>query len=336
MRRASAFRLFITVIGWISISAGLTGCTDDIGIDSSEPRQATSLKVSFGKGMQVSVVRHYVVGYDIELTLGPCGGNNLVQLKRITYIPNHTDTLAHTGSKGLAFNSPSDWIGPYWISAAHHGNAGSGFTGGWHAYNGDATGSPTARTTAVSVVADGSVVASGSGDIVANEVMVTVSNRIQAGNTKEADGSGREVLSEVVTYRFHSDTVAVSVVSTALEDLTIDNYYGMQSCFGGTVNMYSADSMRTFHTDGYHGSPVRVSRMECSMDDGHQVVCLLDSTGLGAQDRYNRCTEDTDRQYCFTSPFGKAYFRLVGEVGLSLSRSDAVCWSGAYVFRERR
>lgn len=320
---------FLLFIGVLCVS-----CSDDyIGIPRSEPYESPSLKVSLN-GKEVKVARKYVMTHDLLVTLGPCGGNNLTQIKKLSYIPNQTDTISTDENFCPTYYSATDWIGPYWMRAQNNGNQNSGFTGGWHAYNGDFTGSPTARTISVQAFLDGQPLEDGSSNVVCKDARIVVENRLQAGNTKEFDGSGREVLKETVTYHFHADTIAVSVTSEALEDITIEIYYGLQSCFGGVARMFCADSVFTCRTDGYHGTMARVHEVECTKDDGHQVVCRLDSVGLGTQDHYNRCEVDTNRQYCFTSPYGKTYFRLVGEVGLPLKKGQKTFWSGAYIFKE--
>ena len=309
-------------------------CDNDISIPQSPPRQANQLKVSWD-GENIYVARKYIMSHDLIVILGPCGGNSLTQLKRLTYVANPSDTICATNSIGPTYVSSTDWVGPYWMVANNNGNANSGFTGGWHAYNGDFTGSPTARTDQVRIFADNKLLTAGAHNVQSDYVKVEVENYIQAGNTKEPNGNGREVLKEVVCYLFHNDTINVTVSGKALEHITIENYYGLQACFGGTVRMFCADSIFTCQTNGYNGTMARVHAAECTMGNGHQVICLLDSVGLGIQDHFNACTVDTNRQYCFTSPYGKTYFRLVGEIGMPLQQGDSFYWKGAYIFKEK-
>ena len=323
-------RLLILLFALLAVS-----CSKDISIDDYEPVTADRFKVTVA-GNEVSVVRHYVSNHDLEVTMGACGANDLVQIKQLTYIRNASQTIADTGTAGLRYVSYSDWVGPYWMEAVANGNNNSGFTGGWHGYDGDFSGSATARTTRVTTVIDGQPVGEDCQNLTCRDIHVVVENLLQAGNTKQRDGRGREVLRETVDYHFHADTISVSVSSEALEDLVIQNYYGLQSCFGGTVRMVARDTTYTFANDGYHGPLQRILAAECTRPDGHQVRCLLDNVGLGTQHRYNLCPTEPERQYCFTSPYDKTYFRLVGEVGLPLSKGQTVFWSGAYIFREKR
>lgn len=315
------------------LTFALVSCSKDIAIDEYIPVPANSFKVT-RKGNNVSVVRHYVKNYDFELLLGPCGINQLVQIKKLTYIPNSSSEISSPGKPGPNYVSYSDWIGPCWMEALERGNGNSGFTGGWHGSDGDVGGGPTARCVSVSVFVDGQQLDTDVHDMRCRDVLVVVENHLQAGNTKQSDGNGREVLSETVNYHFHADTLSVSVAFKPLEDIVIQNYYGLQSCFGGTVRMACRDTIYTFLNDGYHGAPRRVSIAECTRDDGHQVRCVLDSIGLGRQIGYNLTPSEPERQFCFTSPYGKTYFRLVGEAFLPLYRGQSAFWSGAYIFRE--
>lgn len=279
------------------------------------------------EGEDVYVSRSYTATMDLQTVLAPCGPNGLLGIRELKYFNPEKST-------GISHVSTSDWVGPYIVHASHDENKPDAFTGGWHAYNGDASGTPTARLVGCELYIDGQQKSGIYKEEECREVVVKATHLIQACNTKQADGNGREVLQENVAYRFRGDTLSITMQITALEDVVIDNYYGLQSCYGGEVCMFTQDSVYTCHTDGYNGAMSRVSKASCTLPDGRQVVCLLDSVGLGTQNRYNVCTVDTNRQFCFTSPFGKVYFRLVGEVGMPLQQGEQVFWSGAYIFRQ--
>jgi predicted RNA-binding Zn-ribbon protein involved in translation (DUF1610 family) len=59
-------------------------------------------------------------------------------------------------------------------------------------------------------------------------VIIVVTNRIQGYNTTLPDGDSREILEEVVTYTVKDGKVSIAVTFTALEDLHIELYYGIQ------------------------------------------------------------------------------------------------------------
>ena len=323
-RRFQAYGcLFAAIIVCHILDSCNQGVTDDFVL-----QQKQTLSVS-EKEEGLCISREYTPQINLQTVLSPCGPNELMGISQLRY-------LKPDDSLSTLFATTSDWIGPYVLHAIEGNNRRGNFTGGWHAYNGDGTGTPTARLVEKQVFIDGILTEHLWQEQSCSEVVVKAKHLIQADNTKQEDGMGREVLQEDVTYRFSGDTIGIKMEITALEDLVIDNYYGLQSCYGNLVQMYTTEGIETFHTDGYHGTMTRVSKMTCTLPDGRQVVCVLDSIGLGTQNRFNKCDVDTDRQYCFTSPYNKVYYRLVGEVGMPMKRGEKVYWSGFYLFRQAR
>ena len=155
------------------------------------------------------------------------GYNNLMDLQYI----RKGDTNLHT--------TGTDWQGPYVVSANQNADGdaiaqGAAYTGGNHAYGpGGASGTPTARTVSFKVIVDGVELEDG-GDLDWNDyVEINWVNRVQAWNTKKADGSGREVLEEnpVWTFRPHGEVHVQNMVKS-LEPITVTTYYGMQMSAG--------------------------------------------------------------------------------------------------------
>ena len=151
------------------------------------------------------------------------GNNNLMDLLYI----RKGDTNLHTPG--------TDWQGPYVVSAKNNADGdaiaeGQTYTGGNHAYAYDgASGTATARTLSFKVVADGIELEDGGEIEWKDYVEISWVNRVQAWNTKKSDGTGREVLEEnpVWTFKPHG-IVDVQNTITALEDITVSVYYGMQ------------------------------------------------------------------------------------------------------------
>lgn len=126
----------------------------------------------------------------------------------------------------------SDWIGPYIVGANQNGNGnGQDFTGGNHNYDGGENSSVTGRTVQYNVWVDGKEPQDGK-VISGKKVKIEVVNRIQGFNTKEQDGSGREILQETVTYEVEGGQVQVHTEIQPLEDITLYRYYGLQSVNG--------------------------------------------------------------------------------------------------------
>ena len=138
----------------------------------------------------------------------------------------------------------ADWMSPYKVFAVNdvdgdYASDGEGlFTGGRYILGGSMkdTEAPenlkTARTKSISVSVDGVSVREGFGAY-GEKVSVEWVNTVQASNTQKSDGTGREVLEEHIAAQFEGKSVLVSNRITALEDVQIKTYYGMQSCFSG-------------------------------------------------------------------------------------------------------
>ena len=183
-------------------------------------------KFSMSGGKRVSVTSDTVV---IEndtaiITMKKRGNNNLFDFYSIANKSNVALLTAGT-----------DWQGPYIVSAVNNADGdaiseGTDYTGGNHAYADDgASGTPTARTVGIHVYADGVEVLDGEELEWHDYVDVIWTNYVQAWNTKKADGTGREVIKEMPHWQFLPDgRVETSNFITALEDVTVGMYYGLQ------------------------------------------------------------------------------------------------------------
>jgi len=171
--------------------------------------------------------------YDLVVRLAPFdNGNNLFDFRKI-YKQAHSNSINTTALTDLLGNS-SDWFAPYQILAKTNidgddtGN--TTFTGGAHQYNNLTSGSTkTARMSSLKFYIDNEEKSSGSG--FANIVKMKWTNYVQATNTKKADGTGREVLTETITLTFDGRKWEAFNDIVPLEDITVHLYYGYQ--FGG-------------------------------------------------------------------------------------------------------
>ena len=283
----------------------------------------------------VNVVLPYSEDNDIQINLAPCGPNSIVQLKSFLYLNRTADFLSNTnGSYSRSFNSPSDWISP-WKYGLTTGGASYTTTGGWHTWNGTQSGDKaTGRTESIKVYVNSKLLSDDVTDILSNDIRVVVTNYIQAGNTYSEDtGKGAEALKEEVTYHFKEGRMYVSVIATALDAITIGHYYGTGQCFNPDITMFaSGGRVYNFQTDSgqENGARERISKMQCKRSTGDMVIITLDDTGLGVQHGLN--PDSGNKRYCFTEPYGKSYFSLIGDSKLSLQANESVWWSGCYEF----
>lgn len=169
----------------------------------------------------------------------PVGGNQLFDFCRwfltantnraVTDTPD-TSTSGKTVYTDYQING-TDFFGPYRVRAVNNADGdkatNNDFTGGNHQYNNSGSGSTaTARTANLVFRVDGRNVTSFAG--YCKEVVIEWDNFIQGNNTKKADGTGREILKEHHTVRFDGDRFYVENDITALEELYIYTYYGLQ------------------------------------------------------------------------------------------------------------
>lgn len=286
-------------------------------VEDNNQKTSNSVFSVTKSGDNISITRAYKKGVDIKVNLAPCGASNLVQLKSVDYI----------GDSGYSNNFSSDLVGPYVMTADENGNEGGGFTGGWHGYNGDQTGAKTARTESVVVTCEN--VEINDGTYSCNRVDVIVTNYIQAGNTKQEDGNGREVLKEVVTYSFVDNKINVSVFSTALEAITISKYYGMQIDHYSNNYVFFADD-KIYQSPGnvYYNVPNPTRMIQGVNSNGDKIQARLNAIALG------NLYYSEKSKYSFCADYGKAYYSLIGGSSYKLAKDESIYWEGSYTFVE--
>ena len=218
----------------------------------------------------------------------------------------------------------------------------SGFSGGWHGSDGGQTGTATGRTVSFRVMVDNKI--QGDGTYNASKIQVEVINKIQARNTIKDDGTGREVLTEKVTYTFEDDKVYVELVATADEDILIDKYYSMQVPIFVTnikfvgenyVSVTPAKGTWTGNTLMYKSSENVREIRGVKANTSHALIAAMDNVCLGT---YNKAISD-DKVFATNngggqSSYTKLYYYLIGGTALALNQGESIMWRGFYKFTE--
>lgn len=294
-------------------------------------------------GTEITIAHKYNDQSDMWIVFDRFGANKLEGLKEWRLAENTGTTVNPDMSRPstLLQADVSDWIGPYVVRANANGNGNAwDFTGGNHNYDGGSTSSPTGTTDSFRVWADGVEVADGT--VTASVyTKIEVVNLIQAYNTKEADGSGRPVLKETVTYEISNGHIQVHNEIEALEDITFDTYYGLQS-----VNGAWNDTVRYFAGD----QEVASSPANIYSDSGAKAVKPnVDSYLLSSSDQggfQHKLRVRLDRQYglgalanladhmpvIFTQEYGKTYFLQIKGTTPELKQGEKFAWQGSYDF----
>ncbi len=261
----------------------------------------------------------------------PCGVNQIYAIGQVDYYDSiYSDENA---KPDFSYQSGTDWIGPYFVCLSGNTNKGlpQRFTGGWHGSNGDGIGKPTAQTQSVKITANGKTVL-GNFNGIFDSLQVEVINFIQGFDDSTFS---RPILKEKVNYTLTPDArIHVKVVITALTDITIQRYYGMQS-----VNFAIFDSV-TYASSHLqlNTAPIKANS-RCSSNDKtntillkdisgkHHLKLVLGNSGLGD---FEHLAEELPK--AFSAAYGKSYFNLIHGKDLSLKEGESVFWEGTYYF----
>lgn len=165
----------------------------------------------------------------MTIRLGAGGGNGLFDFREFGTLPLGSEII-EANIQRLHYSS-SDWIAPFQIKAVNNIDGDDldniTFTGGSHQYNNQISGStPTARLDSVEYRIDGEIKTEGGG--YGNAIKIVATEYIQGTNTKKADGTGREILKEIVTWSYDGDKWGVETELVPLEDIQMILWYGYQ------------------------------------------------------------------------------------------------------------
>ena len=251
---------------------------------------------------------------NMMLVFKPCGVNQLPQIK----------DLYKNGIKILDGNT--DFISPF-IVAGDSQFAGDKtesfeFTGGYHGYNGDGTGSPTARNISYKVIND------------SNKCKIVVVNNIQGFNTKKVDGTGKEILQEEIIYTITPCKVNVDVKLTALEWCRISSYMGLQAqntTWEDRILICDDDTHKQWlslaHQNINGGNKTQSSCNKMILNKGNDYLEMKIDTSYGLG-KLKYVSDTSPLMWC--ADYNKTYFNLVKDKDLTLSKNDVICWSGEY------
>jgi len=292
---------------------------------SLRPDPDKPINVSFAEGRLN--VRFPDSNNTLKICFAPCGVNQIFAMERFEYYASSSDQPKNV------FNSGTDWIGPYFVrqKASKSENINQQFTGGWHGSNGDGTGKPTAFTKNTVITADGKQVSEKFSGV-CDSLKILVVNHVQG-----YDNKNTSILQETVTYQINpKKQIQVQVKITALENITIERYYGMQS-----VNFALFDSV-TYATPCSQINAATVkANSRCSSNTNLNSIKLTGNTSK----HFTKLTIDTsvglgsfehlgeNLPKAFSASYGKSYFNLVNGKDLLLNKGDSVCWQGTYEFQ---
>ena len=279
-------------------------------------------------GSSITIGSNYGESEKLWLQFAPCGPNSLVQLNTISKNAADSATPSNTW-----LSSGTDWVGPVFMKARNAADNTAIYAGGWHKKEAD--GSPSARSESVVFKVDGEV-KTGNATLEGSVVEIIVTNELYTGTTA---ANGAPGLREVVHYTISGNVVNVENTLTALNDVTITQYFGLQS----VSRTYTADMIQFTngqensyvggyytHVSGTKAAYPNVNAVVHSNRDGDRLVMTLDRTvGLGnleyLLESHNVATHANTN---------KAYFNLVSGIPCEVDQGESVQWKGQYLFEK--
>ncbi len=321
------------VVGFLIIIQLVLGT--EIEVHGNNISQSNTVYKSNGL---ISVAFKYDTDLSMWIDFKSGGVNSIFGISKISIKGtgrNSKDKVLKNNEKELKnnekvlMNSTTDWIGPYMVKSNSDGNSNkAAFTGGWHGFNGDGTGAPTAKTISVSVLADDKKVEKNK-TILCDKVRITVVNLVQGYNTKSSDGKGRPVLKETVYYNIEGNKIDVETGIEALESITIEKYYGLQtqnSSWRDTVTYGDGKAI-----NGYINSTGQKISQYTLKGNGNVLTAWIDNEYELGKGEYVK-----GQASAFTAAYGKSYFNLINGVNVHLEKGSVVNWKGGYIFAKEQ
>ena len=293
------------------------------------------LKMKSSSMYETDIMFKYSKTNDMMIKILTGGVNGLLTTRYFYLIENELDWCCgdFTKEQALMKNVYSDMIGPIRARAVNNadGNeetAGK-FVGGWH---GTVTNNkPSARLDSVKFFIDDKEVTGTVGIYKGKEVRIEYLNYLQGWNTTNSTGTGREILTEKVTMRITRGKIDVVNELTALEDVILGDYYGIQTENGSAWNdeiLFLCDGVckrKDFTVD--YDCPEKTDYIICRKDE-HYITAYMKDCGLGRL-KYNKSCS----RKAHSRSYKKAYFDLiVDSEEFTLNTGDSVWWNGGYIF----
>ena len=326
-------------VGLPSKSVNINNLSDDL-LPLIEGSSKGGYRVVCKKnGTELIVGFKYNSNEDFRILFKPCGQSNLPQINNIYKLDNTVKLPSSDFSNyGTLFQTASsDWVGPY-ICRTSNNNGDKPdsweFTGGWHGFNGDQSGSATARNVSTKYYIDNIEIVDDSTNY-GNEIKIIVVNNIQSTDTKKENGGGRECLQETIIYTITPNNVNVDVEIKALENVKITTYYGLQTVnnsYDGQILYVDDESMIGWtdcayvKIDGGTKTNSDCGEYKLKKDNDLLIAWIDKSYGLGKRKYVN-----ADKPLVWTADYNKSYMVLVNG-NLDLITNQILNWRGGYKF----
>lgn len=310
-------------------------------------RQIMSDMYVHRNGNLIEVMSKYSAVNDVIYLFDSVGPNSIMQIAGYDKLPN-TEMYCSgdfSATRTHILQAGTDWMSPYKVIAVNNvdgDGAGQGvngyYTGGFHAYDNSQSGVATGRTSAYKLFIDNKEITDTANKVykVTDRVTLEVTNLIQGNNTTKADGTGRAILQEKITYTITQNRIDIVNTITALEDIVISQYYGLQLYLGALGGFsgfsYYGDTVESHNFSVATSYTKEIDSLIGGLNgDANRIVCQLDKKGIGRH-QYIKSGGIMARSIAGR----KVYNSLIDNSPyyLPLSTGDSVFISGHYAFSE--
>lgn len=276
---------------------------------------------------------------DISCGFTKGGANNLITIgaHNIKANTNIVPSLLASGSFTAIFRATTDTVcAPYQVKAVNNGDSGTAkFTGGWHGQEGGLVGTPTATQISYKYIADG-IDRTNENNIPRAgiyKIEFEVINNIMGYNTFT---DSRYILQEKVKYTIIEGIIQIDVEITALEDLIIETYYGLQTqapdaSWNSSILFKNSEySRRPFSADLDSGNKYSGVSSLTSQKGTYELETWVDNTyGLGQRNQVSDLKPSVFSVYSTK----KTYQSLVFGIPLTLLAGEKAYWRGGWRVR---
>lgn len=307
---------------------------------SIQPSTARTSMVAYTSSGNLQLTAKLDLNNDIYYVISKNGVNNVTSLYNIkTKTNTEVDSLPPSsgGYTNTQTASTDTVCAPYKVKAINNGDSGiSNFTGGWHGQNGDLSGLPTAQFVGYTFVVDG-VDRTSENNIIrtgVKKVEYTVTHNIMGYNTFTTN---RYILQEKMKYTIIEGIIQFDMEITALEDCTIELYYGLQTqanstAWNQTILFKNGEYGRLNFTSNINSGNKYsgVSTLTSQRGTTDELETWIDNSyGLGQRKQVSDLTPSV---FSIFSTM-KTYQNLVNGIPLTLLTGEKAYWRGGWRIR---
>lgn len=298
------------------------------------------LKVKYTLNSKVEILSRYGELYNLKRSVEPMGVNQLWQIGDMYLIEEYNNKLSTFDGGTKLFEQYTDMLSPWGGLAAVNNIDGDNttvtneiYTGGWHGYPNANNGTKTARQNSAKIYVDGVLMLNQAFECYAHSVTVVTEHFIQAANTKKADGTGREVLIEKISYTFTGNEIDVKLEATPIEPVTLMRYHFLQCQrvwnFHDHFFVIGDSNHRGWLTgdqDIWGGEANTPATAIEIVGPNDQITMEIDPTYDIGDNRFNQ-----NASVWYHRSYGKLYFLPINNpTGLALGTGDRIRAHGKY------